>query len=168
MSPHHSLSLSHHQNPNPNLLLPLHHSHAAGIPHGRHEPVRPPLLTPERSHHDALTQENPVTAAAPVVRDCIVFSARPAATTMPGLHSPTMDCIHEHEPPHPLLPRAIVKMQTPLLPSEFAPVSIATPSSRLRRDVATYALQELEPVTFALSSSLYCASIAPTSPPPAS
>ncbi|QCD89525.1 uncharacterized protein LOC114174246 [Vigna unguiculata] len=92
-----SLSPSHHQNPNPNLLLPLHHSLTAGIPHGRHKPVRPPLLTPERSHHDALTPENPVTAAAPVVRNYIVFSACPAATTMLGLHSPAAECIHEHE-----------------------------------------------------------------------
>ncbi|QCE14404.1 hypothetical protein DEO72_LG11g1404 [Vigna unguiculata] len=77
MPPHQSLSPSHNQNPNPNLLLPLHHSSAAGIPHRRHEPVWPLLLTPERSHCDALSPENTVTAAAPVVHDCIVFSRVP-------------------------------------------------------------------------------------------
>jgi len=82
-----------------------------------------------------LTSKNPVTTAAPVDHDCIAFSARPAATTTP-------DCTHRPwtaststKPPHPLLPRAIVKTQTPLLPSEFALVSIAT---ELRRVISRH------------------------------
>jgi len=50
---------------------------------------------------------------------------------------------------------------------ELRCVVLAPHSSRWQQDVATVALQELEPATSASSSSLRCASIAPTSLPPA-
>jgi len=112
-----------------------------------------------------------------VVRDCIVFSARPAATTTPGVHSPAADCIHEHDATTPsssschrqnVDSTTAVGVRACIHRHGAPPRRLATPSSRLSRDVATVALKELKPVTFALSLNLYCASIVPTSSPPTS
>ncbi|QCD92840.1 molecular chaperone HtpG [Vigna unguiculata] len=77
-------------------------------PYGRHEPVRPPLLTPERSHRDALSPENTVIVAAPMVRDCIVFSLVPQPP--PRRDSTRMDNNHRV---YRLQPPSLLRLDSP-------------------------------------------------------
>jgi len=99
MTPHHSLSPSHNQNPNPNLLLPHHHPSAVGILLGCHDYVRPPLLTLERNRPVAPSPENVVTAAAPV--RFVTASPSPCISQPPPRHDRTRRSrCHHHAGTH--------------------------------------------------------------------
>ncbi|QCE00028.1 hypothetical protein DEO72_LG7g1314 [Vigna unguiculata] len=106
MSPHHSLSPSHNQNPNPNLLLPLHHSSAAAaaaaapdVSRHRTSVERPPSRQPpsSRRYRRARCCRH---LKPPPRRDCrsrCHYHARGHGCTSFTHELQKQPCVHEHE-----------------------------------------------------------------------